>query len=138
MTDDSFYSFDPQNLNMTDDSSTVTTTILLKTYQDRWQISAIFVSFSRIPSMTDDRFFNFRDTKSEHDRWQITAFFESFSIFLTMTDDSFFFCHVCDWWPWQITGFLTSAHKFQPWQMTAFDFLAQNVTNFSKIVLYLR
>ena len=105
MTDDSFFCFYPQTQNMIDDSITVTTTKLLKTYHDRWQISAYFVSFLRIPSMTDDSFFTFvtQNPCMTDDRlqlflglpppfwpWQITAFF---------------FCHVCDFWPWQMTGF---------------------------------
>ena len=95
MTDDSFFSFNPQNLNMTDDSITVTTQNILKTYQDRWQISAFSEPFLWIPSMTDDSFSTFVaqnmsmiDDRLQffwafhhnfnHDRWQF--FFATFMI----------------------------------------------------------
>ena len=128
MTDYSFFWFSPQNLNMTDDSFTVPTTKLYKTYQERWQISAFFVSFWRIPSMTDDSFSTFvtQNLSMTDDRWQLflglspsflprqmTAFFATFVNF-GMTD----------------YRFSTTVHIFQPWQITAFDVLEQNILKF--------
>ena len=134
MTDDSFFWFSPQNLNMTDDSFTVPTTKLHKTYQDRCQISAFLVSFYEFLAwqmtafplfwhktwawqMTDNSCFCVFHHHFYQDRWQF--FFATFVIF-GMTDDRF----------------SNTAHIIQPWKITAFDVLDQNVKIASKTVTF--